>query len=167
MVQEHRRDHPGRAVGGGGDHAPQSCILFIDRQREAADPLVNGREVPGRFAHRRQPARPVGVRFSGQEFTIQGGRPALHIQASGQHPLGVATAVHAVQHHLKEPLHALVDLLAAADTPLVFVQEAGHGLVAGLGEPDHLLGRRDIVYERVVDGLVQALALPFDESPAQ
>src|SRR5262249_40203218 len=76
VIVEHRRDDPGRTVGGGGDYPPAGGVLLVDGERVERDPF-HGIERVGRVA-------------GAFQRLVQAPGPAPDLQPAGQHPVRLA-----------------------------------------------------------------------------
>ena len=108
VVVQHRRDDAGRPVRRRRHDPPPGGVLLVDRQRVEGHPVHRGERVAGVLA---------------AQLPREPRRPARHLEAAGEHPLGTAAVVDALLHHLPQVQQALAHL--------------------GLGAPRQLVGHHD------------------------
>jgi hypothetical protein len=89
VVMQHRRNDPGRTVGGRGDHAPAVGVFFVDGQGVEVDPVE----------HRQRIAQ---ADLGSAQLAMQRRGAALDLQAARQDAFVAAAGGDAVLHHLPD-----------------------------------------------------------------
>lgn len=137
---QHRRDDPGRAIGGRGDHAAAGRVLLVHRQRVEVDPVQHRQRVAhGRF------------RLAGQ-LAVQRRRAARDVQATRQGAFLADAAGHARLHRVPDRPQPVADLVFAAPGLLVLEHQRRDAQAAALALGQQLVAALERVRQRGLVG---------------
>ena len=106
-VMQHRRNHPGGAIGGCRHDPATRSVFFIHRKGVDVDPIQHRQWVG-------QGAFGAFTQLRGQLW-----RAALHLVGAGQGAGAGQAALHTFAHHLPDALKARVNVVLAAPGALV------------------------------------------------
>ena len=120
------RNHAGRAVCRGGDHAMAGRVLLVDRQGVEIHPVHCPHRVRvggGPFHGVREFTGLAGLAFT--QPLRQGSGAAQHVEAPGQDPVFLEPRVDAVEHRVRHEIQIGIHLFLGAHGDLVLVDQLG------------------------------------------